>query len=69
LLVEVGKVKPNTIYVLCKYYDEEDRAELLKWEWWTKVLKAPTGTFGYQILNHYIPRDELRDIEELHKWI
>lgn len=65
LIVEVGKVKPQTVYVLAAYYDETDSAELVGWEWGSIVLKAPTKDFGYGIENHYIPRERLRKIEEL----
>jgi hypothetical protein len=61
LIVEVGKVKPRTIYILAGFH--EDR--LLGWELGAKLLRAPIRDFGYGIINHYIARDELRKMREL----
>ena len=67
LLVEVGKAKPLTIYVLAGYEDVHDSVMLIGWEWGWKVLKAPTGYFSNPVLNHFIPARELRSIDELHR--
>jgi hypothetical protein len=64
LLVEVGKVVSD-VYVLAKYTDETDEAELLGWEYKDKILKAPTKDFGYGIINHYISKNELIPISHL----
>jgi hypothetical protein len=63
LLVEVGKVRPRTIYILAGY--SGDAADLLGWQWGRVVLQAPTGDFGYGVVSHFIPAGELRKIEEL----
>jgi hypothetical protein len=65
LIVEVGCVVAKTIYVLASYSDEADAAELLGWQWGKVLLDAPTKDFGYGVINHYIPRGQLRDLEEL----
>ena len=65
LIVEVGKVKPKTIYILAGYSDEHKNAVALGWEWGIKLLRAPTKDFGYGVINHYIPRENLRGIDEL----
>ncbi len=67
LIVEQGKVDPQTIYILAKYYDEFDVAELLGWQAGILILQAPVKDFGYGIRNHYIKRDNLRSIDELTK--
>ena len=64
LIVEEGKVVSD-VYVLAQYIDETDVAHLLGWEYKDKVLAAPKRDFGYGIINHYIPKHELRTIEEL----
>jgi len=65
LIVEVGEVEPETIYVLGHYSDEKDRTEFLGWQWGKIVLRAPTKDFGYGVINHYIPAGKLRKMEEL----
>lgn len=65
LIAEVGKVKPKTIYVLAKYDDARDKAELLGWEWGDRLAKAPRRDFGYGVINHFIPRGSLRKLTEL----
>ena len=65
LIVEQGKVKNRTIYVLASYSDKTDTATLLGWEWGRTILAAPLKDFGYGVINHYIPRERLRDLSEL----
>src|SRR5208282_526728 len=65
LIVEAGKVRPRTIYILASYDDKTGEAELLGWEWGKKVLKAPIRDFGHGVFNHFIPRRELRHLDEL----
>ncbi len=77
LLVESGKVKAD-IYVLAKYDDEETickddgelvgtAASLLGWCWSTHVKSKPPVDTGRGIVNHAIPVEELRPMEELQK--
>ena len=64
LIVEEGKVISD-IYVLAKYIDDTDEAELLGWAYKREVLDAPVRDFGYGIINHYILKDELHPIQSL----
>ena len=64
LIHEVGKVVAD-IYVLGSYEDDESKPELLGWEWGRNLAAAPTRDFGYGVINHFIPRDELRKMIEL----
>ena len=64
LIVEEGKVVSD-IYVLAKYIDDTDKAELLGWAYKREVLDAPVRDFGYGIINHYISKDELYPIQSL----
>jgi hypothetical protein len=66
LIVEEGKAKPNTIYVLARYSDETDSAELIGWEWGQTLMGAPIRDFGYGVRNHSIRAADLRPISELH---
>lgn len=65
LIVETGKLKPRTIYILARYDEAEDRAILLAWEWSAALRAAPVKDFGYGVKNHYIPRAILRPLDEL----
>jgi hypothetical protein len=67
LLVETGKVKLLTVYVLAGYEDVHDTVMLVGWEWGWKVMTAPTRQFGYSVVNHFIPARELRPIPELRR--
>jgi len=62
LLLEVGKPVAD-IYVLADYNDGD--TFLIGWEWGKILSQAPTKDFGYGVINHYIPADDLRSIEEL----
>ena len=64
LIHEKGKPFAD-IYVLAKFDDETQRATLLGWEWGSKLKKAPTKDFGHGIVNHYIPKDDLRPMADL----
>ena len=66
LIVEKGKVVSD-VYVLAMYIDQEDSAKLLGWATSKEVLKAPAKDFGYGIINHYIPKNDLHSIEDLKK--
>ena len=55
LIVEVGKVKAETIYILARAIGLEG-AQLLGWEWGRSLLQAPRRDFGYGVINHYIAR-------------
>ena len=62
LLLESGK-PISDIYVLADYNNGD--AKLIGWEWGLKLSQAPTRDFGYGVINHYIPADNLRPMEEL----
>ena len=62
LLLEVGKPVAD-IYVLADYNDGDPY--LLGWEWGKNLSQAPTRDFGYGVINHYIPAEELRSLDEL----
>ena len=66
LIVERDKVVSD-VYVLAMYIDHEDSAKLLGWATSKEVLKAPAKDFGYCIINHYIPKNDLHSIEDLKK--
>lgn len=53
------------IYVLAEYDDETGRAVLVGWAWGAQLERAPIKDFGYGVMNHYIPRGELRPMSEL----
>jgi hypothetical protein len=65
LIVEQGRVRRETIYVLCRYIPDDDRCKLQGWEWGAMLLKAPTRDFGYGIINHWIPAERLRGLDEI----
>ena len=62
LLLEVGKPVVD-IYVLADY--NEGNSILLGWEWGKTLSQAPTKDFGYGVINHYIPAEDLRPISTL----
>ena len=62
LLLEVGK-PVSDIYVLADYNDGDTK--LVGWEWGLKLSQAPTKDFGYGVINHYIPAENLRPMSEL----
>ena len=64
LIVEENKVNSD-IYVLAKYIDNTDTVELLGWAYSSEVFNAPIRNFGYGIMNHYIPKDNLRSMKLL----
>jgi hypothetical protein len=64
LIHEQGRVRAD-IYVLAEFIDEPMRARLLGWEWGRNLAKAPVRDFGHGVINHYIPTEALRPIEEL----
>ena len=53
------------IYVLAEYSDSTQKATLVGWEYGKTLSKAPKKDFGYGIINHYISRNNLKDIESL----
>lgn len=67
LIVEQGKVFAD-IYVLAGI-DEFDRVTFYGWQFGSLVKKAPIKDFGYGVMNHYIPRESLRAMEELERRI
>src|SRR5262245_14514790 len=62
LIEEQGKVVAD-IYVLAGYDDEHRAAEMLGWELGNVLRRAPVRDFGHGIINHYIPRAELRPMD------
>ena len=68
LIVEKNKVDAD-IYVLAQYDDSADKAILLGWAIKDQVLGAPAKDFGYNIVNHYIPKSKLMPIGSLKKFI
>ena len=62
LLLEVGKPVAD-IYVLADFNDGDPY--LLGWEWGKSLENAPSKDFGYGVINHYIPADKLRSMNEL----
>jgi hypothetical protein len=63
LIHEEGKTVVD-IYVLARYNDDGS-ATLLGWEWGSTLSRAPTKDFGYGVISHYIPAENLRPMEEL----
>ena len=53
------------IMVLASYNDETQASELLGWEWGKVLVEAPVKDFGHGVMNHYIPKDSLRQMWEL----
>ena len=78
LLVEVGKVKAD-IYVLAHYHapaqgdDTGDtqytraEAELVGWTWASVVKAVEPRDTGRGVINHCVPRAQLRPMEELER--
>jgi hypothetical protein len=66
LIEEEGKVTCD-VYVLAEYSDDTRSAILVGWEKGSVLARAPLRDFGHGILNHYIPRDQLRPIPDLLK--
>ena len=62
LLLEVGKPVAD-IYVLADFNDGDPY--LLGWHWGIILSQAPSKDFGYGVINHYIPVEELRSMNEL----
>lgn len=72
LIVEVerrGKpvCKPNTIYVLCGYNPDRDRAHLLGWQWGHVLMQSWPKSHGYGVMNYWQARGQLQKIDELHR--
>lgn len=66
LLVKVREAHyPIDIHVLIHYDEKDNTLSLIGWEYHSEMLKCPTREFGYGIVNHYKPADDLRDIESL----
>ena len=64
LIVEEGKVRAD-VYVLAQYEDYTDSVKLLGWASKDEVLEAPVRDFGYGIMNHYIPKNDLHHMDFL----
>lgn len=67
LIQEQNKVTAD-IYVLGQYCDgAEPTVELIGWEWGSVLGAQPVKDFGYGIITHYIPRERLRSMSDLHR--
>jgi hypothetical protein len=64
LIHEHGKPFAD-LFVLAEYFDGTRSASLVGWEYGKRLAAAPVRDFGYGVLNHYIPREELRPMDEL----
>jgi len=64
LIHEQGKPFAD-IFILAQYDEETGKANPIGWQWGAALKKAPTKDFGYGVINHYIPADKLKPIEEL----
>lgn len=64
LIHEQGKPFAD-IYVLAQYEDDQNRTKLLGWEFGSTLSRAPVKDFGYGIINHYIPAENLRPMSAL----
>lgn len=65
LIVEAARIRPGTIYVLCRYLPAEDRCELLGWQWGRVLMRSEPKDYGYGVLNHWQPGKLIRDMSEL----
>lgn len=67
LLVEVAKIENAAdIFVLCGFGGFLVEPRLWGWEYRAAVAEAPAKTFGkHNILNHYIPAQQLRPMATL----
>lgn len=59
LIHEAGKPFCD-VYVLAEYDDATRSARLVGWEWGPVLRRAPTRDFGHGVVNHFIPREQLR---------
>lgn len=59
LLVKAGKRKYADIFVLARYDDDADRAELVGWAWADDVLSVEPRDTGFGIVNHSFPAKDL----------
>lgn len=64
LIHEQGKPFAD-VYVLAEYFDATKTAALVGWEFGARLAAAPVRDFGYGILSHWIPRDQLRPMDDL----
>lgn len=64
LLHEQGK-RFADIFVLAEYDEASKTARLVGWEWGIKLRAAPAKDFGYGVISHYIPRENLRPMSDL----
>jgi hypothetical protein len=64
LIHEQGKPFAD-IYVLAQYCDDDEKTNLLGWEFGSILKSSPVKDFGYGIQNHYIPVEKLRPMAAL----
>jgi len=65
LIVEVARARPQTIYVLCRYWEELDRCTLLGWDWGAVLMTSKPKDYGYGVINYWLPRGEIHPMSEL----
>ena len=66
LLAEARRCKRRTMYVLVKYWEKEDRAELLGWQWGKFLMESPARDFGGKgIISYGCLASKLRPIKEI----
>lgn len=59
LLVKAGRKKYADLFVLARYDDEEDKAELVGWVDAEEVLAVKPRDTGFGIVNHEFPASKL----------
>lgn len=66
LLVDVGKVRMSTIYMLVEVDVEADKGKIIGWEWGRIVMRAPTRNWcNNGVWVHFIRAEKLRPLQEL----
>lgn len=65
MLRRVDTRLPAHILVLAEYFDKTGWAELIGWEFDEVMLECPTKDFGYGIINHFKPVNQLKPMSRL----
>jgi len=65
LIVETDVCSPLTIYVLCRYHQNEDRCTLIGWQWGAVLMRSTPRDYGYGVINYWCPAQDCRSIDEL----
>lgn len=66
LLVKAGKKKYADIFVLARYDDDADEAELVGWIEAERVLSVKPRDTGFGIVNHEFPASKMHPMWVLH---